>query len=153
MSWFLSRRRSALCVPRPGAFSAVQWLWEKDQAGEHKLILLTSKIALLTQRGIKSWPRNEQLIPLYMYLRVISCLHWGTGQSPEQDNYSGLVPETSLMHAVARTTTVSPPPPALSGGQAEQNGNVMTPKMQSAPDQQSIHLRLWRFNFLRAWVW
>lgn len=79
----------------------------KDQAGEHKLILLTSEIALLTQRGMKSLPWNKQLIPLHIFTSDLIC-SLGTGQSLKQDNYSGLIPEMLLMHTVARPTTVPP---------------------------------------------
>lgn len=92
MSWFLGRRCSALCVPRgPGAFSAVHRNVRKDQAGEHELILLISKIALL-------FPAWNKILALewtacsstYSYV----WSHILTG------DWTGLIPEVLPVHGL-----------------------------------------------------
>lgn len=85
----------------------------KDQAGEHKRILLTSKIALLIQLGIKSWPWNKQLIPIHILTSDL------TEQLLKWDKSSELLSEILCVHRVMWTTAVFP---------SEQNSNVMTPK-------------------------
>lgn len=92
MSWFLGRRCSALCVPRgPGAFSAVHRNVRKDQAGEHELILLISKIALL-------FPAWNKILALEWTARSSTYSYvWShilTG------DWTGLIPEVLPVHGL-----------------------------------------------------